>query len=344
MHQQLRQPLIERSAYDTASVVVAVILLFAVLQLELLSALLAGLLIAQLVHATLPLLSRLGVENTTAAKALALVLVTALLSVAIALGVFAVWRLTAGPENVVLLTQRIAEVIETARLHAPEWAKAYLPASIQEFEIAVSRWLRENAWQLQLVGRDVGLFVVHTIIGMVIGAMIAFTMGGPRLKQLGPLAMALEQRAQTLGDAFRRVVFSQIRISAINTTLTGIYLGVILPTIGVQLPFVKTMIAITFFVGLLPVVGNLISNTVIVLVSFSASPAIAVVSLAFLVIIHKLEYFLNARIIGGRIRARAWELLLAMLVLDAWFGIPGLIAAPIYYAYGKEELTRRGLI
>src|SRR4030095_12074475 len=122
MHQQLRQPVIERSAYDTASVVVAVVILFAVLQLELLSALLAGLLIAQIVHATLPLLSRLGVENTTAAKALALLLVTALLSVAIALGVFAVWRLTAGPENVVLLTQRIAEVIETARLHAPEWA------------------------------------------------------------------------------------------------------------------------------------------------------------------------------------------------------------------------------
>jgi predicted PurR-regulated permease PerM len=54
--------------------------------------------------------------------------------------------------------------------------------------------------------------------------------------------------------------------------------------------------------------------------------------------------FVNARIIGVRIRAYAWELLVAMLVMDAWFGIPGLVAVPIYYAYIKQELTDRGLL
>jgi predicted PurR-regulated permease PerM len=52
----------------------------------------------------------------------------------------------------------------------------------------------------------------------------------------------------------------------------------------------------------------------------------------------------NARIIGTRIKAWAWELLLAMLVMEAWFGVPGLIAAPIYYAYVKDELMMRKLI
>jgi predicted PurR-regulated permease PerM len=37
-------------------------------------------------------------------------------------------------------------------------------------------------------------------------------------------------------------------------------------------------------------------------------------------------------------------LLLAMLVMEAAFGIPGVIAAPIYYAYLKYELSARGLI
>ena len=113
---------------------------------------------------------------------------------------------------------------------------------------------------------------------------------------------------------------------------------------GVHLPLTKTMIAVTFIAGLLPVIGNLISNTVIVVVSLSVSPLLAVSSLAFLVVIHKLEYFVNARIMGGRIRARAWELLVAMLVMDAIFGIAGVIAAPIYYAYLKDELSARGLI
>ena len=60
--------------------------------------------------------------------------------------------------------------------------------------------------------------------------------------------------------------------------------------------------------------------------------------------IHKLEYFVNARIIGGRINARAWEILIAMLAMDAWFGIAGAIAAPVFYAYVKEELQARRLI
>ena len=101
---------------------------------------------------------------------------------------------------------------------------------------------------------------------------------------------------------------------------------------------------VTFVVGLLPILGNLVSSTVIFIVSLSQSLLVALVSLAYLVVIHKLEYFLNARIIGGQIRARAWELLIAMLIMESLFGIAGLIAAPIYYAYLKDELRARGLV
>ena len=104
------------------------------------------------------------------------------------------------------------------------------------------------------------------------------------------------------------------------------------------------MIAVTFIVGLLPVIGNLISNTIIVVLSLGISVYAATGSLVFLVLIHKLEYFVNARIIGTQIRARAWELLVAMLVMEAWFGIPGVIAAPIYYSYLKDELSAREMI
>ena len=100
----------------------------------------------------------------------------------------------------------------------------------------------------------------------------------------------------------------------------------------------------TFITGLLPVVGNLISNVVIVVVSLSYSPGVAMGSLLFLIVIHKLEYFLNARIVGRRIECHAWELLLAMLVMEAAFGIAGVFAAPIYYAYLKDELADRGLV
>jgi predicted PurR-regulated permease PerM len=158
------------------------------------------------------------------------------------------------------------------------------------------------------------------------------------------LVQALTERAYLLGAAFRSVVFAQVRISALNTALTSLYLLALVPLMDVKLPLTKTMIAVTFIAGLLPVIGNLISNTVIAVVSLSVSPLLAASSLLFLVAIHKLEYFVNARVMGTRIRARAWELLVAMLVMDTVFGISGVIAAPIYYAYLKNELSARKLI
>jgi predicted PurR-regulated permease PerM len=178
---------------------------------------------------------------------------------------------------------------------------------------------------------------------MVLGAMVALHEAVP-IETDRPLARELVERVTRLGNAFRRVVFAQVRISLINTVLTGIYIALILPSLGVKLPFKITLVAVTFITGLLPVVGNLISNVVIVVVSLSYSLNVAIGSLLFLIVIHKLEYFLNARIVGSRTECHAWELLLAMLAMEAAFGIAGVVAAPIYYAYLKDELSDRGLV
>ena len=118
----------------------------------------------------------------------------------------------------------------------------------------------------------------------------------------------------------------------------------LLPLFSTPVPFAKTLVVVTFIVGLLPVAGNLISNTLIFIVGLSVSLGVGIAALVFLVLIHKLEYFLNARIVGTQIRARAWELLIAMLCMEAAFGSAGLIAAPVYYAYLKRELADAGLI
>jgi predicted PurR-regulated permease PerM len=178
---------------------------------------------------------------------------------------------------------------------------------------------------------------------MVIGAIVSLREALPR-HDLKPLARVLARQAEALGDAFRRVVFAQVRISALNTLFTAIYLLVMLPLFGVHLPLVKTLVGLTFVAGLIPVIGNLISNGVSLAVSLGYSAPVAASSLIFLVLVHKLEYFLNARIVGSRIQARAWELLLAMLVMEAAFGLPGVVAAPIYYAYLKSELAAHGLV
>ena len=194
-----------------------------------------------------------------------------------------------------------------------------------------------------MVGTGLGRALAHILIGMVIGALLSLEVAFVR-PDSKPLSTALAQRAELLVEAFRRVVFAQFWISAINTVLTGAFLVGVLPLFDVHLPFAKTLILVTFIVGLIPILGNLISNSVLFVVGLSQSLWVALCVLLYLMAIHKLEYFLNARIVGSHIRARAWELLLAMLVMEAAFGIPGLIAAPIYYAYAKDELRTRGLL
>ncbi len=316
------------------------LLLFA-LRFHLLPGLLAGLLVYELVHIIAP---RLRLAHAGAGKVAAVALLAMLIVAMLMLlffGAMAFFRSDAG--SLPALLQKMAEIIEGSRGNLPDWVVGSLPADADSLKNTIVTWLRGHAGDVELVGREAGRTVVHILIGMVIGAMVSLREARPG-EGHGPLAHALVERAARLGEAFRRVVFAQVRIAALNTLFTVIYLVAVLPMLGVHLPLTKTMIAITFVAGLLPVLGNLISNTVIVVVSLSASPSAALGSLVFLVLVHKLEYFLNARIVGAQIRASAWELLLAMLVMEAAFGIPGLVAAPIYYAYLKDELAARRLI
>lgn len=316
--------------------------LIGVLVLGLLPALLAGLLVYFLVEVGAKLLHRTGLSPQLGRIAVATIVATLFLSgIAFGTAAFASF-LSDGPDSVVVLLRKMADVVDTARDYLPLWAQKYFPASLPEWQVASSGWLRENARNIGAVGRDFGVFLVHILLGLVLGGMIAVSPGFQNV--VGPLARHLRERIAFVGLAFRRIVFSQIRISALNTFLTAIFLAGIMPLTGNPLPLTKTMIVVTFVVGLLPVIGNLISNTVIFLISLSVSPAAAIGALVYLVAIHKLEYFMNAQIIGSRIHARAWEILIAMVVMEAAFGVAGVIAAPIYYAWLKDELAARKLI
>jgi predicted PurR-regulated permease PerM len=330
------------SAVEIASYLMMGAALVLVLNLHLLVALLAGLLVFELVHIIAPFVERRIFRRghrMFAVALLATVIIGAITAAVI--GIIAFVRSDAG--SFAALFQKMAEILDKARGMLPGWMTERLPDDVDDLRGAISDWLREHAGELRLAGAETARTIVHILIGMIIGSMLALNEAVDGTSQK-PLARALTERAMRLGDAFRRVVFAQVRISAINTAFTAIYLAIVLPLFDVHLPFVKTMIAVTFVAGLLPVIGNLISNSVIVIISLAYSPTMALASLAFLILIHKLEYFLNARIVGAHIHARAWELLIAMLAMETAFGLPGVAAAPIYYAYVKCELADRGLV
>jgi len=330
------------SRHDIAAWIIAGCALLLILHLHLLLALLAGLLVHQLTHLMVPFIRR-RVAGDRAKLVSVFLLVTLIVGaiVAAGFGIAAFFRSDAG--SLAALVGKMAEILESSRASLPAWLVEHMPENTEALKQGIVGWLRSHTGELQLFGKEAARGFAHILIGLVIGAMLALYEVQP-IADYRPLARALIERCARLAEAFRRIVFAQVRISAVNTTFTAIYLGVVLPLLGVHLPLTKTMIAVTFFAGLLPVIGNLISNTVIVVVSLAHSPHAALGSLVFLVVIHKLEYFLNARIVGSQIQARAWELLLAMLAMESAFGLPGVVAAPIYYAYLKDELSSRGQV
>lgn len=322
---------------------VMLLFLLSFLWLKILPALIGALLVYVLVNQLTPLLNnRLlsGEGPRLLAVSIIAAIVIALIA-AVATAVAALLR--ESNENLPALIARMAEIIEQSRQRLPHWLVDYLPADPEELRQTAVRWLRAHAQLFQGAGTGLGRGVIHVVIGMVIGGLLSLEAAAPvRVGQ--PLAQAIAQRGQRLSLAFRQVVFAQLWISAINTVCTGVFLELILPRFGIQLPFAKTLIVLTFVMGLIPIAGNVLSNTAIFIVSLSHSFAVAVWVLVFLVVIHKLEYFLNARIVGAHIRAKAWELLLAMLLMESAFGMAGLVAAPIYYAYLKSELRDQGLV
>lgn len=99
------------------------------------------------------------------------------------------------------------------------------------------------------------------------------------------------------------------------------------------------LIVLTFLCGLMPIVGNLISNTLIVGVGFTLSPRTALVAFVFLVVTHKLEYFLSSKILGDRIKNPMWLTLIGLVLGEKLVGIPGMILAPVVSHYIKVEAS-----
>ena len=209
-------------------------------------------------------------------------------------------------------------------------------ASLKSLAIAEAKERFVNVGQYT---RQAVLRLVLIVIGLVVAAGIFLNAGiviegDPHAKKdslYSQVGLELGRRFQNFYQSFAIVMGAQIVISAINTALTAVFL------LASGFPYVTEILVLTFLCGLLPIIGNILSNTLIICVGFTVSPQLALMALAFLVVIHKLEYFLNSKIIGHRIRNPMWLTLIGLVLGEKLMGIPGMILAPVVLHYIKVE-------
>jgi len=211
----------------------------------------------------------------------------------------------------------------------------------REAAMAFAAAQAKHAGSFARVGQELGVRLLLLLAGGVAAISLflnsRFELGrDPSVKPNNLYSLSgqhLAVRFERFFHSFTRVMGAQILISAVNTVLTTIF------AVAVQLPYTPVVIGVTFLCGLLPVIGNLISNTIIVGIGFTVSPKMALSALIFLVVIHKLEYFLNSKIIGQRIRNPLWLTLIGLVVGERLMGISGIVLAPVILHYIKVEVS-----
>ena len=299
-----------------------------------------GFLLTRWLTTHLQWLPRRGQGHPGASLAAALVMLSPLLLVVLALSHSRSYILAA-PQQYRELLDFLARTVLELRLKLPPDIAAQLPEGAAEIQRTIAAYLAAKAGALAVAGRAWLTGILYAYVGLLIGALAAVRARG---RSHGPLAQALTLRVARLGEAFRQIVAAQFWIASFNTLLTALFLLLVLPLWDLSLPYTPALITLTFVAGLVPIVGNLLCNAVITLVGLSVSPTAALACLAFLILIHKAEYVINAKVVGQRTHMGVWELLSVMFVAEAIFGPAGLVAAPLFYAYLKKELEAGQLV
>ncbi len=242
---------------------------------------------------------------------------------------------------------KIAETTIKAATDYAEQQDIELPfTDYASLKVVLMEHVRE---QFSNIGKYAGVAFLHLAM-LLIGLVVALSMflnakwemdNDPHVIKgslYSGVAQELSLRFERFYKSFSTVIGAQIIISAFNTLFTSVFL------LWNGFRYAPVIIGITFLCGLLPIIGNIMSNTLIVLVGLTISPRMALAALIFLVVIHKLEYFLNSKIIGDRIKNPMWLTLIGIVLGEKLMGIPGMILAPVVLYYIKVEASQQKLI
>jgi predicted PurR-regulated permease PerM len=245
------------------------------------------------------------------------------------------------------MMRQMADILRSTRLWLGGYGRQVIPdfmTDAESFKVGMVDWLKNHAGSLRMAGSTFSVGLLHIFMGTLLAVVVFFRhVTHFENRPSGPLASYLTEKADRFSQIFARIAGAQIKVSLFNTFITALYLMTLL-LLGRQIPFMTTLILITFILGLVPIVGNVVTNAVLVILSLGVSGGTAIVTLVFVLAISKLQYVLTSRLVGSEVDSQAWEILLAIIVGEAAFGLAGVVIAPVVYAFIKGELREYALV
>jgi predicted PurR-regulated permease PerM len=182
----------------------------------------------------------------------------------------------------------------------------------------------------------IGRAVLMALIGLILA--VVYFLDEERIRafrdSLDPRTLfgTLTRWGEHLAESVSLTVQVQLVVAACNALLT---LPVLL-LIGVPRP--GALMVLIFVTGLIPVVGNLLSGAVLVVLAYQVKGWFGValfVGLTF--VLHKIEsYYLNPRLTARHVALPAFVLILSLIAWEHLLGFAGLfVSFPFLYLAGK---------
>lgn len=245
--------------------------------------------------------------------------------------------ITQGPQ---LLDEAIANLV-TVTASLPENIRSQVPVNSEDFFDLIRRSFGDGLGYV----RNFGGASFYIFLQLLFATILGVTAGLMRTsKDPKPLAAAWASTMERYVRCFTLLMGAQVYVSIWNTFCTAVFVYGILPFFDVVLPFRELLLLFTAVASLIPAAGNVMANTLIVILTVRYGMFVAAGSVLYLFVIHKVEYFINGYIIGSNVRASVPEMLIAIILGETAFGLPGLITAPVTYAFLKIHWQRWGWV
>lgn len=259
-------------------------------------------------------------------------LVLVLAAAALTLGLTALF--SAGGVQAAVLDARQSLPERVAQLRGHPWFLAlqeHLPDT-DELAKSAEHYAADVAKSAAALGRA----LLQALIGLVLA--IVFFLDEARLRAfrdtLAPASLVgtLARWLEHVAEAVSLTVQLQLIVAGVNALLT---LPVLL-LIGVPKP--GTLMVLIFVSGLIPVVGNLLSGAVLVVLAYQVKGWVGVVLFVVLTfLLHKVEsYYLNPRLTARHVALPGFVLILSLIACEHLFGFVGLfLSFPLLFVGGK---------
>ena len=183
----------------------------------------------------------------------------------------------------------------------------------------------------------IGHFLVHMVMGFVLA--VVYVLEQEELKAFWARTVDPRTLKGTLARWFGHVsdatvvtVQLQLIVAACNTLMT---LPVLL-IIGV--PNVGALMILIFVSALVPVIGNIVSGTVLCLLAYQQKGWLGVgIFLALTFVLHKIEsYYLSPRLTSRHVKIPGFLLIVSLIACEHLFGFKGFfLSFPILFVAGR---------